>query len=141
MDFSSSVISKRSQLGKMHKQFFHLSAEKLFNLLKKARPEETAAETLQILKDLSKCCDPCQRIHTAPMRFRISFGAENARFNEHILLEIVTIDGKPVLHIVVDEVTRFTAAPIVRDASTNTIWSTMLDCWAMMYTGLPIAYW
>ena len=126
----------RSQLGKLHKQFFHPSAEKLFNLLKKARLEETTAEALRILQDLSKRCDPCKRIHTAPTRFRVSFGAENGRFNERVLLDIVTIDGKPVLHIV-DEGTRFSAARFVPDVSTNTIWSTILDCWALIYTGLP----
>lgn len=69
MECSASVMFTRSQLSKLHKQFFHPSAEKLFNLLKKARPEESTAETLEILQDLSKRCDPCQRIHTAPMRF------------------------------------------------------------------------
>ena len=136
MDFPSSGMLTRSQLGKLHKQFFHPFAEKLFNLLKKARPEETTAGTVSILQDLSKRRDPCQRIHTAPTRFRVSFGAENARFNERVLLDIVTIDGKPVLHNV-DEGTRFSAARFVPDVSTNTIWSTILDCWAMIYTGLP----
>ena len=66
----------------------------------------------------------------------MSFGAENVRFNERILLDIVTIDSKPVLHIV-DEGTRFSAAKFVPDVSTKTLWSTILECWAMIYTGLP----
>ena len=136
MDCSTTVMFTRSQLGELHKQFFHPSSEKLFNLLKRARPEETTPETLQTLQDLSKRCDPCQRMHTAPTRFRVSFGAENVRFNERILLDIVTIDSKPVLHIV-DEGTRFSAAKFVPDVSTKTLWSTILECWAMIYTRLP----
>ena len=136
MDCSSSVMFTRSQLGKLHKQFFYLSAEKIFNMLKKARSEEATTETLEILQDLSKRCDPFQRIHTAPTRFRVSFGAKNVCFNGRILLDVVTIDGKPVLHVV-DEGTHFSAARFVPDVSTNTIWSTILDCWAMIYTGLP----
>ena len=104
--------------------------------MKKARQEETTAETLSILQDLSKRCNPCQRIHTAPTRFSVSFGAENARFNERVLLDIITIDGKPILYIV-DEGTRFSAARFVPDVSTTTIWSIILHWWATIYTGLP----
>ena len=136
IDCSTTVMFTRSQLGKLHKQFFHPSGEKLFNLLKRARPDEKTPERLETLQDLSKRCDPCQRIHTAPTRFRVSFGAENVRFNERILLDIVTIDSKPVLHIV-GEGTRFSAAKLVPDVSTKTLWSTILECWAMIYTGLP----
>lgn len=48
-------------------------------------------------------------------------------FNERILLDIVTIDEKPVLHLV-DEDTRFSAACFVPDVSTKNIWSAMLEC-------------
>lgn len=95
MDCSPSVMFKNN----LHQQFFHPSAEKLFNLLKRARLEDTSSETLEILRDFSKCCDPCQQIHDVPTRFRVSFGANNVRFNEQILLDIVTIDSRPVLHI------------------------------------------
>ena len=47
MNCSTIVMFTRSQLGKLHKQFFHPSLEKLFNLLKRARPEETTPETFQ----------------------------------------------------------------------------------------------
>ena len=90
----------RAQLHKLHRQFYHPSADKLFNLLLKARPEQATTETLEILKDISKICDPCQRIKPAPVRFRVSFGAENVRFNERILMDIMYVDQSPILHIV-----------------------------------------
>ena len=96
MDCSTSVMFTRSQLAKLHKQFFHPSAHKLFNLLRRARPEEATPETLATLQELSKRCDPCQRIQNAATRFRVSFGAEHVKFNERILLDIMYINGKPI---------------------------------------------
>ncbi len=51
-------------------------------------------------------------------------------------MDVMYLDGKPVLHIV-DEGTRFSAARSVPDVSTKTIWRTFLECWAAVYTGLP----
>ena len=126
----------RSQLVKLHRNFFHPSAETLFNLLGRAQPEEATAGTLQTLQDISRRCDPCQRIHTALTRFRVAFGAEHVRFNERIMLDVMYVDGKPVLHIV-DEITKFRAAKFLPDVSTKNIWRTLLEIWVMIYTGLP----
>ena len=116
-----------AQLAKIHRQFFHPSPTKLFDLLKIARPEYATPETLQIFKEISSRCDPCQRIQPAPVRFRVSFGTENVRFNERIMMDIMYIDRKPVLHIV-DEATKFSAARFLSTVSTESIWSAILGC-------------
>lgn len=126
----------KAQLMKLHKQFFHPSSQKLFNLIKRARPEMATPEILQTIMELSRRCDPCQRIQLAPYRFRVSFGTENIRFNERVLMDVLFLNSKPVLHIV-DEGTRFSAARLLPDYSTNTIWKTILECWAAVYTRLP----
>eukprot|EP00171_Calliarthron_tuberculosum_P000669 IDg669t1 len=59
VDHGTRVHFTRTQLHKLHRQFFHPSADKLFKLLEKARPEHTTKETLQILKEISMRCDPC----------------------------------------------------------------------------------
>ena len=58
------------------------------------------------------------------------------RFNELILLDIIYIEGKLILHIV-DVGTRLSAARFLPDISRKTIWKTIFECWAMIYTGLP----
>ena len=121
---------------KLHKQFAHPSAQKLYNLLKRSRPEDTIPETLRILEGLAKRRDPCQRIHNAPNRFRVSFGGGNVRLNESLLIDKMYLEEKPFLHIV-DEGTRFSAACFVSEVSAMTIWKTILTCWATVYTGLP----
>lgn len=136
MHLSTAMYFTRTQLSRLHRQFFHPSAQKLFNLMKRARPEEATPETLEVLKDLSRRCDPCQRIQNAPIRFRVTLGAEEVRFNERILIDIMVLEGDPVLHIV-DDATKFSAARFLPDVSTDTIWRMIVECWASIYTGLP----
>eukprot|EP00180_Rhodochaete_pulchella_P004061 Plantae.Rhodophyta-Rhodochaete_pulchella.ctg74856.p1 GENE.Plantae.Rhodophyta-Rhodochaete_pulchella.ctg74856~~Plantae.Rhodophyta-Rhodochaete_pulchella.ctg74856.p1 ORF type:complete len:209 (+),score=12.17 Plantae.Rhodophyta-Rhodochaete_pulchella.ctg74856:155-781(+) len=133
---TSNVNFTTSQLLKLHRQFSHASAEKLYNLRRKARPEDTPPDTLRRLKELSRRCDTCQRIANAPTRFKVSFGADNIAFNEKVLLDVMYLEGKPVLHLV-DDGTHFSAARFIPDVSTKTIWSTILQRWATVYTGLP----
>ena len=66
----------------------------------------------------------------------MSLGAEEVRFNERILTDIVYMDKSPILHVVDDEI-KFYAAAWLSDASSKTIWTTFLLCWATIYTGLP----
>lgn len=120
MDCSVDVLFTRSQLHKLHRQFFLPSEEKLFNLLRRPRPEKTSPEILIILEHLTKRCDSCQRIQSTPTCFHRSIGAENVRINERILLGMVIVEEKPVLHIV-GESTRFSAARLLPDLSTKII--------------------
>ena len=104
----------------------HPSAAKLYDLLKRARPEDTTPETLEVLEDISRR-GPCQRIQNAPTRFKVSCGAENAQFNERVMMDVMYLDGKPVLHIV-DEGTHFSAARFLEDMTTKGICITILKC-------------
>lgn len=73
--FSSKIYFTRAQLQNMiRRPFSHPSAEKQYKLLKISRPEDTAAETIQFLNDLSKICDPFIRIKNSPNRFSVTFG-------------------------------------------------------------------
>lgn len=67
-----SIFFATAQLEKLHRQFIYPSANKLYELLKKARPEETSQDALETMEDLTRHCDACHRIQTAPERFRVS---------------------------------------------------------------------
>lgn len=71
-----------------------------------------------------------------PTRFRVSLGAENVNFNEHLFMDVMYLDGKPVLHIV-NEGIHFSAAAFLPNVSKKTVWAKILECWATIYTGLP----
>ena len=74
-----------------------------------ARPEDTTPETRRILEDITRRCDACQRINGAPQRFRVTMGSDNIKFNERVQMDIMYLDGKPVLHVI-DEGTRLNSA-------------------------------
>lgn len=78
----ASTFFAQTQLLKMYKALMHSSAQKLCNLLKRARPEGTAPETITALEDKAKRRDPSQRMQNAPARFEAPFEAESIRFNE-----------------------------------------------------------
>lgn len=69
MRFPSSIIYTTDELQKMHRQFLHPSAGKLYNLLKKAGLEAVDIEPHKHLEEFVARCEPCQLIHNAPVRF------------------------------------------------------------------------
>lgn len=71
-----------------------------------------------------------------PHSFRVYFGADEARFNDRIPLEIMVTDGDPKVHRD-DEGTRFSAAPFFSNGSIEHIRQKIIECWAIIYTGLP----
>ena len=98
LDFDTNFT--RAQLHKLHLQLHHPSAGKLYNLLRRSRPEDTTPETKRILKELTKRCVPCQKIQPGPTNFRVTLGARSVRFNERVLMDIMYIGKTLVLHIV-----------------------------------------
>lgn len=98
MNFTQSILFTRAELSLRHRQFFHPGLKKLFNVIKIAHPEEATPELLKTLQDFRIRCDPCQRTQYALKRFLVTIGAEHLRFNEIILLDIIYINGNPVLY-------------------------------------------
>lgn len=77
-----------------------------------------------------------QRMQRRSSCFRVILGMEDVRFNEHVIMDIMTLDKLPLLHII-DDGPHFSAAYFIPDVSTPTVWKTNLYCWASVYTGLP----
>ena len=135
MSFPCFTFYTAAQLEKLHRQFAHPSAGKLYNLLKRAGLEAVDAKTLERLEEIVSRCEPCQKIRNAPLRFRVLIGHENVRFNARAYIDIMYLDGRPVLHIV-DEATRFSAARFLTKVSTDAVWEAIVMCWSSVYTGL-----
>lgn len=54
MRFGTRAYFKKAQLSRLHRNFFHPSVSKLFNLIKRARPEHATEETRRILEDIAR---------------------------------------------------------------------------------------
>ena len=80
MSFPESIFYTNAQLLKLHRNFAHPSAQKLYKLCERAGLEMVASETLERLKTIVASCEPYQRIRNARLRFRIFVGQENLKF-------------------------------------------------------------
>jgi hypothetical protein len=125
----------RHQLQNMHLHFMHPSNRKLFNLLERAYPEKLTTETWKLFEDIKDSCHACQRYTSRPISFKVRFPDEVV-FNKELRLDIMTINGKAILHVV-DSGTNFSAARFLAGQDTKTIWNTFLYMWVTMYTGYP----
>lgn len=71
------ILFIKSELIKMHRCFSHSSSDKLYNLLKTARPWETNLSVDDMLNAISKSCKTCQRFNTPPIRLKFSLPNED----------------------------------------------------------------
>ena len=122
-------------MRKLHKQYAHPSADRLYNLLKTAGLETVDQKTLKVLEDIMARCDLCQRIGAAAPRLRVTMGYENTWFNSKVYMNVPEVDSRKVLHMV--DATRFSDACILTRQTALGVWEAILRCWASVYTGLP----
>lgn len=57
-------------------------------------------------------------------------------FNKTVRIDLMFINGEPVLHAV-DAGTTFSSARFLSAENTETIWNTFLYAWVTMYVGIP----
>ena len=140
---SKDILFTKSELLTLHRGFSHPTTDKLLDLLKRARPWETDAGTKEVLEQISKACDACQRLGPTPLRFKTSLpNEEDLIFGDKVSIDLMWVDGKAVLHVV-DTATRFSAATFL-DAnvmdyghSVEGIWLAFFEIWCTMYTAYP----
>ena len=97
-----------AQLNKVLSKYGYASADKLIKLLKISGTEAIDSSIREELEKIAATCERYQRIKKASLRFRVSTGHANIRFNARAYIDIMYLDGRPVLHIF-DEGTRISA--------------------------------
>lgn len=135
MDFETPIYISKVQNIRLLRPFSHPSNEKLFNVLSRARPSDTTAETRRILEEIIQQCYPSQNIEPAPQRFKVALGTEHIQINERIMINITYIDGKPILKVI-DGGTTLSSAKFLTNKCIQLILNTLLGCWANIYIGM-----
>ena len=125
----------KQELTKLHKHFFHPSVQKLYDLIKRAKPEKATIETRRLLEEIQTACKTCTELGPRPARFQVSIPGE-VIFNQELALDLMWILSKPLLHIV-DTQTHFSSAVFLHGESSEDIWKSFLENWAALYTGYP----
>jgi hypothetical protein len=120
-----------TELRRLHRRFGHPSTDKLHRVLEQSGHEVD----VEALKHLRKVCHHCQIHGASPGRFRFTL-RDDVNFNHSIIVDIMYIDGHPVLHII-DEATRFCAARWLPDMSAKAVWDALRGAWIDTYLGPP----
>jgi hypothetical protein len=120
------------ELRQLHRRFGHPAANRLQQFLTKAGIEDIDRS---VLKKINRICHQCQMHSGKPGRFRFTL-RENADFNHRFIVDIMFIEGKPVLYAV-DEATAFQAARFLSNILAKTTWDTLRSMWIDTYIGPP----
>jgi hypothetical protein len=88
------------------------------------------------LNRINKFCSRCQKFDGAPSRFKFTLRDNDIDFNHSIFVDIMYLDGSPVLHVV-DEATRFQAARWLPSMAAQHVWESLRTCWIDVYLGPP----
>ena len=102
----------------------HPSVDKPFNLLKRAYPHYLEPDTMDILKYISKSCHACQVYSSRPITFQVRFPDEVV-FNKSIYLDLMYLDGKPVLWIKGVGI-NYSAARFLAVGNAQAVWDTFM---------------
>ena len=120
-----------SELRQLHRRFGHPSIQRLSKILQRAGHDVES----RAIKHLTKHCHQCQMNGKSPGRFKFTL-KDDYNFNYEVIIDILYLDGKPVLQVV-DAATSFQAARFLRDMSAKDAWDTLQMCWIDTYQGPP----
>lgn len=133
-DVPPQISLSDTELRHLHRRFGYPSVRRLLAVLQRAGYDDIAPKTVQ---NITKLCHLCQKHDKAPGRFKFTIkDSDSIQFNHTILVDIMYIDGTPVLHVV-DDATGLQAARWLPDMTTKTIWYTLRHCWIDVYIGPP----
>jgi hypothetical protein len=123
-----------TELRRLHRRFGHPAADRLYRLLERSGHDDVDRKAID---RLTKYCEHCQKYGRSPGRFKFTLrDDQDCEFNYSIYVDIMYIDGSPVLHVI-DEATRFQAARWLQNISAKHTWDALRTCWMDTYVGPP----
>ena len=117
---------------KLHKQFAHPTAEKLVNLLRKAKASSKNLE--KEIRSVTDGCEICIRFRRNPSRPVVALPMAS-KFNEAIAIDLKSYEGRYFL-VVIDLFTRFCGAIVLANKMSPTVIKGLFLCW-IVHFGAP----
>ncbi|PXF43736.1 hypothetical protein BWQ96_06513 [Gracilariopsis chorda] len=121
---------------KLHYDFFHPSAKKYYNLVRRAQQQKLSSHTLSVLHDISLACATRTRFSSRPLRFKVVLPKNAIVLNHEVALDLLWFEGKPILDVV-DLGTGFSKAIFLQGQSVSDIWTAFTLCWSTTYCDHP----
>jgi len=137
LDWGSDILYTCSEPHRIHKHFYYAKPERLYALIRRSRDAKATPGTLRQLESVAEACYVCQRLSKEPSRFRVSVPTEDLCFNRRVMIDLLTLEQTPVLHVV-DRETLFSAAAVLHNrVSSKSEWDAFLGIWVAGYAGYP----
>jgi Reverse transcriptase (RNA-dependent DNA polymerase) len=141
IEWPAEVMYMETEVRRLHSSFYHPSADKLFNLIRRANPSKATTSLHDTINGVCRSCTACQEFYVKPTRFKVFIPEMGIVFNRQVALDLMFVktDGhraRPLLHVV-DVETNFSAATFLRSESAQNIWDAFMKCWASVYIGFP----
>ena len=121
-----------TELRRLHRRFGHPTADRFYRVLKRAGYDEINTTTIE---KLTEFCHQCQMHSNAPGRFKFKL-RDDLDFNHEVLVDVMYLEGKPVLHII-DVATSFQAARFLQAMTAKATWDALRYAWIDTYIGPP----
>ena len=123
-------ISVKNKASKLHVQFCHPTAKRLIDLVKRAGC--TDARIFEAIKEVSFNCEVCLKTKRAPLRPTVGFPLAT-HFNEVVALDLKFRGSDGYILHMIDHLTRYSSACIIRDKTKETIVEKILEYWIRIF--------
>lgn len=114
---AATAFLTEQELRTLHRRFGHPMTRRFANVLRKAGFDEIDQRTLE---EIEKFCHHCQKHSGPPRRFKFTL-QDDLEFNHEIIIDVMYLNGKPVLHVV-DGATAFHAGRFLPSMSSKDVW-------------------
>lgn len=98
--FTSTMLFYKKKFIKIHRHFMHRSTGKLLKLLKRAYWSKVRDKLIPILHNSADKREQCSEQSVPTFRFIASIPLDQNIFNMELSIDLMWLNGKPLLHIV-----------------------------------------
>lgn len=86
------ILCTKSKLIKLNRGFHHPSSDKLYNLVKRARPQQLSPETTRILDNIVQPWGACEGCGPCPVGFKVCIRSEDEIvFDNEVSMDLMFI--------------------------------------------------
>ena len=123
----------KNKAAKLHLQFCHPTAERLINLVKNAGT--TDERVFDAIKGVTSNCEVCAKNKKPPLKPAVGFTLA-CEFNQTVALDLKSRGPDLYIMHMIDHLTRYSSACIIRNKRKETIVRGMMDYWIRIF-GCP----
>lgn len=107
----------------------------MLQILRCAKPD-IIPSICDMLNQVTLACDLCLQLHSPPFRFRASLPPVSIKFNHEAPIDLMWLDGNPVLNVV-DVNTGIKNVVFDENKTSEKLWENFVLCWDSAYKGSP----